>query len=76
MGRNSSWLLIRSTAPAQQTALDTSPSAAGKSPIRERCCVTSGVDSISPRVSSFIVQSDSKTCVLEIPVLSQLSILR
>jgi hypothetical protein len=70
------WLLIHSTAPAQPTAQDTSPSAAGKSPMRELCCVTSGVVSIPPIVISFIVQSDSRTCVLKIPVLPRLSIIR
>jgi hypothetical protein len=76
MGRNSSWLLIHSTAPAQPIALETSPSAAAKSPMLELCCLTSGVVSLPSAVNSVIVQPDSKTCILEIPILPQLSIVQ
>lgn len=58
MDCNSRWLLMHSTAPAQPTALDTSPSAAGKSPMRERCCATSGVVS---RPSAVIPSSCGQT---------------
>jgi hypothetical protein len=55
--------------PRSQIAPDTSPPAAGKWPMREQCCATSGVVFHPSAVNCIIVQPDSKACILEIPVL-------
>jgi hypothetical protein len=42
--------------------------------MRELYCLNSGIVSVPARSNSSIVQPDSRTCVLEIPVLQELSI--
>jgi hypothetical protein len=74
MGTLSSMRSMRLTAPALRIAPATPPHVTGSLPTRAQHCVNSEIVFTSARSNSLVVRPDSRACVLEIPLLPQLSI--